>query len=661
MRGLRDRVTRTLTDATRNNPLVYYRDSRTTRFTLPPYGSEAITNLIAGARLRRADLGSPATAGGALFGDAAEAGRDETVQPSAEAAVRARRRGAAGPVDPWTHRLRAMRDKAKENEQERGLKTLYAAICMVTWAAADGGRPPMAPLFLVPVAIETDERAPDDYTVSRVPDGEVVINRALLTVAPAAFGDAARALFEGGVVDDIARGWHDLKNATQSLSTVEMLPTSALGIFNFSMMAIVEDINEAQDALANHLVIRALAGDIEAQGILAAARDGAVDVTTLDAIPPIDEPFVLDADPWQERTIQTLLKYPDSNAVCQGPPGTGKSQTIANLIAALIAQGKTVLFACEKRAALEVVKRRLSAVGLEALMLDMHGAAITRQYAYAQLKGASATIRAALPASDRADGPLETTRANLNAHVRFMHTPLDGVDLRPFALLGEIAMLPALDLGTRIDPARLGTLNALRLEELTAATGEAARSAAAFLRQPDVPWASAPTTDANRVPAALDTVGAASGVLTMLRGALGQIGIVAKTRAEFASAIAMLAQVRAALTCCTPSVVELDVATLDVAASTLRSPFGGLLTFFSGPRRAAMRALAPHLRGAARERTAAALAPRSRASRALGARISARLRRWLPPSMTPGRVPQRRRPPHKRCSVRRCPTISTTR
>jgi predicted ATP-dependent serine protease len=38
-----------------------------------------------------------------------------------------------------------------------------------------------------------------------------------------------------------------------------------------------------------------------------------------------------------------------------GPPGTGKSQTIANMIAELVADGKTVLFVSEKAAALDVV------------------------------------------------------------------------------------------------------------------------------------------------------------------------------------------------------------------------------------------------------------------------------------------------------------------
>jgi hypothetical protein len=116
--------------------------------------------------------------------------------------------------------------------------------------AADGGRAPMAPIFLIPMTIAEDDRDPDDYIVSRVPDGEIVINRALLTVAPAAFADVARTLFEGGVVDDIDRAWNDIKDAARSVPTLELLPTAALGIFNFSMMAIVEDIHESGDALA---------------------------------------------------------------------------------------------------------------------------------------------------------------------------------------------------------------------------------------------------------------------------------------------------------------------------------------------------------------------------------------------------------------------------
>lgn len=59
--------------------------------------------------------------------------------------------------------------------------------------------------------------------------------------------------------------------------------------------------------------------------------------------------------------------------VLQGPPGTGKSQTITNLIAHALSQGKTILFVAEKQAALEVVQSRLSKVGLSPFTLNLHG------------------------------------------------------------------------------------------------------------------------------------------------------------------------------------------------------------------------------------------------------------------------------------------------
>ena len=53
-----------------------------------------------------------------------------------------------------------------------------------------------------------------------------------------------------------------------------------------------------------------------------------------------------------------------SNLVVHGPPGTGKSQTIANLIARAIKQGKRVLFVAERREAIDVVYDRLKELGL---------------------------------------------------------------------------------------------------------------------------------------------------------------------------------------------------------------------------------------------------------------------------------------------------------
>ena len=55
------------------------------------------------------------------------------------------------------------------------------------------------------------------------------------------------------------------------------------------------------------------------------------------------------------------------------------------MIAAFIARGKSVLFVAEKRAALEVVYKRLDQVGLGHLVLDLHGGDVKRKTIYERL------------------------------------------------------------------------------------------------------------------------------------------------------------------------------------------------------------------------------------------------------------------------------------
>jgi very-short-patch-repair endonuclease len=93
-------------------------------------------------------------------------------------------------------------------------------------------------------------------------------------------------------------------------------------------------------------------------------------------------PLVFDADGSQHAVLIDALALSHGQSpglVVEGPPGTGKSQTIANLIAAALNDGMRVLFVSQKQAALEVVRRKLEAVGLGAFCLDLHGLGTTRQ------------------------------------------------------------------------------------------------------------------------------------------------------------------------------------------------------------------------------------------------------------------------------------------
>src|SRR5690606_6577443 len=93
--------------------------------------------------------------------------------------------------------------------------------------------------------------------------------------------------------------------------------------------------------------------------------------------PPEKLATILDADASQRRCMVAARQ--GHSFVMDGPPGTGKSQTIANIIAQAIRDGKTVLFVSEKIAALEVVKARLDDKGLGDYLLELHSHKATRK------------------------------------------------------------------------------------------------------------------------------------------------------------------------------------------------------------------------------------------------------------------------------------------
>lgn len=79
-------------------------------------------------------------------------------------------------------------------------------------------------------------------------------------------------------------------------------------------------------------------------------------------------PFETDA--WQENAIKKTKA--GKSIVVQGPPGTGKSQLICNLVADAVASGKKVLVVCQKRAALDVVYRRLQEIDMDDFLGLVH-------------------------------------------------------------------------------------------------------------------------------------------------------------------------------------------------------------------------------------------------------------------------------------------------
>ncbi len=149
----------------------------------------------------------------------------------------------------------------------------------------------------------------------------------------------------------------------------------SLCLLSFSKMLLVRDLdptkwpsNGDENSLIDHPIVREVfEGRADEGGVgLSLAEEHLVEEG-----PGASIPLVYDADSSQHSALIDVLSL-KKNLVIEGPPGTGKSQTITNLIAACLAEGKKVLFVAEKLAALEVVKNRLSLAGLDPFVLELH-------------------------------------------------------------------------------------------------------------------------------------------------------------------------------------------------------------------------------------------------------------------------------------------------
>ncbi|OQX35627.1 MAG: hypothetical protein B0D91_10465 [Oceanospirillales bacterium LUC14_002_19_P2] len=145
-----------------------------------------------------------------------------------------------------------------------------------------------------------------------------------------------------------------------------------LSLFNFSKLLMFLDLDPQRwpgaSIASNELVKRFFQG-VDQPG---AGSSSFLGELTIDAIQDIHAHFPLidDADSSQHSALIDAIE--GKNLVIEGPPGSGKSQTITNLIAAALMQGKKVLFVAEKLAALEVVRRRLDNAGLGNFCLELH-------------------------------------------------------------------------------------------------------------------------------------------------------------------------------------------------------------------------------------------------------------------------------------------------
>ena len=337
-------------------------------------------------------------------------------------------------------RARAIAAKSRELAEERGILTCFLAVGMATWAARlPDGRPaprsPAAPVLLRSCTLRPTGAAQGDYQVDLGP--ELELNPVLVNYLQSEQGitldeDAIEALTTPDSMFDPYPVYAALSQACSGVPDFSVTPRLVVGTFSYAKLPMVADLAAQGDALADHDVVAALAGDPDA---LRAVRSE-LDRSRVELDDPDRDVLVLDADSSQQEAIEAVRS--GSHLVVHGPPGTGKSQTISNLIATLAADGKRVLFVAEKRAAIDAVVGRLDRVGLGDLVLDLHSGAHGRRRVARELvdtldrlarpettrgrgHGASSATD---PVASRVTAPAAARRTaadRLTGHVRSLH------------------------------------------------------------------------------------------------------------------------------------------------------------------------------------------------------------------------------------------------
>ena len=345
-------------------------------------------------------------------------------------------------------RVQTIHRKARELLEERGIRAGYLATGMARWDELF--LEPAAPVLLRGLTITPTRARHDDFELTLDDDSQV--NPVLLHKLSSVFG-AATDLLDEAPPDKIYELLQEAAEAAE-VPGFEIAGRQVIGTFTYAKLPMVRDLQAAGELLADSDVVAAIAGDAEAQELL--GTESGADETADKAGPVLDSPeedySVLDADSSQRSAIGAVLS--GRSLVIHGPPGTGKSQTIANLIAALVARGRKVMFVAEKRAAIDAVLSRLKGVELGDMVLDIHDGTRDRLRIARDLGDAMEEAqRTADPDVGDLHRRLIDRQRRLSQHVAALHEPHEPWEMSPFAVQSALLGIPS---GART-PVRLGS------------------------------------------------------------------------------------------------------------------------------------------------------------------------------------------------------------
>jgi len=259
-------------------------------------------------------------------------------------------------------KLYALYLKAKENFQELGVSTCFISLGILKYKDTNNSELYLeAPIFLWSVEINrlsTVSKEAYNFEIDSN-SGEMQLNPALIEKLSHDFGIIINK-FENQTFSEYL---FYLKKQIEGMKDWKIIEEVYMDIFSYQKFIMYEDLSFNEKLVKDSSLVKAYVGDRDAlqDEIAELQREGFDDTTSVDVLP---------ADSSQKKAIE--LAKAGVTFVLQGPPGTGKSQTIANIISALIEKNKKILFVSQKMAALNVVQKRLDEVGLGRYCLNLH-------------------------------------------------------------------------------------------------------------------------------------------------------------------------------------------------------------------------------------------------------------------------------------------------
>lgn len=329
-------------------------------------------------------------------------------------------------------RLFYIANKANSVFEEQGYPVLYLALGFLNWTESqDSNIIHKAPLILVPVELKrpgvgrkfTLQWTGDDIFTSITLQAKLAEQGVELPEFEMPDEKTGIDVYFKSVVDAISekKDWNVLSGIS-------------LDFFNFKKFVMYKDLDPAawtgDLSPANHPLMEQIFNPKSDPRNIQSFSENDVDLK----LSARDTYHIMDADSSQIAVIENVKA--GMNLVVEGPPGTGKSQTIANIIAELLVQGKSILFVSEKMAALQVVKNRIDNADLGDLCLEIHSNKAKKKEILSELERTLNRPPIKPVNIDQEINKLEQLKSELNDYAKVLHEPFGKRGISLYKLYG---------------------------------------------------------------------------------------------------------------------------------------------------------------------------------------------------------------------------------